>query len=396
MHELRLGELAHFKAIPHTPYYGTADATLLYLIVLHTAWMATGDTGLLERHLATAEKCLSWIDKYGDRDGDGFQEYATRSAEGYENQGWKDAGEALVNSDGSLVKGPKALCELQGFVYDAWQRMAAIFDHLAKPEWADALTRKAKDLYDRFNEAFWDEDVGFYAFALDGDKRRVMSVASNPGLCLWSGIVPPVRARRVASRLLQPDMRSGWGIRTLSATHPAFNPFSYQNGSIWPHDNGFIALGFRRYGFADEAADLIREVSGAGSFFDRHQMPELYAGVQRNATNFPVQYLGANVPQAWAAGSAFSFLQAIIGFQPEAPHDKLFLDPCLPDWLPDLVVKDLRMGQRQFDLRFWRDGGTSRWEVTKGDASKVTQRDFASGPFLSGHKVAVSHLAAVD
>jgi glycogen debranching enzyme len=226
MHELRLGELAHFKAIPHTPYYGTADATLLYLIVLHTAWMATGDVDLLERHLPIAEKCLSWIDKYSDRDGDGFQEYATRSTEGYENQGWKDAGEALVNSDGSLVKGPKALCELQGYVCDAWQRMAAIFDHLAKPERADELRRKAKSLFAHFNKAFWDEEAGFYAFALDGDKKKVMSVASNPGLCLWSGIVPPERARRVVSRLLQADMRSGWGIRTLSAAHPAFNPFS--------------------------------------------------------------------------------------------------------------------------------------------------------------------------
>jgi glycogen debranching enzyme len=358
--------------------------------------MATGDVDLLERHLATAEKCLSWIDKYGDRDGDGFQEYATRSTDGYENQGWKDAGEALVNRDGSLVKGPKALCELQGYVYDAWQRMAAIFDHLGKSERADALRRKAKDLFARFNEAFWDEEAGFYAFALDGDKNKVMSVASNPGLCLWSGIVPADRARRVVSRLLQPDMRSGWGIRTLSAAHLSFNPFSYQNGSVWPHDNGFIALGLRRYGFADDAGDLIREVSGAGSFFDRHQMPELYAGVQRSATNFPVQYLGANVPQAWAAGAAFAFLQAILGFQPDAPRDRLYLDPRLPDWLPDLVVKDLRVGQRQYDLRFWREGAASRWEVMKGEASTAVQRDFASGPLLAGCKDDISPLVAVD
>ena len=222
-----------------------------------------------------------------------------------------------------------------------------------------------------------------------------MSVASNPGLCLWSGIVPPERARRIVARLLQSDMRSGWGIRTLSAAHPAFNPFSYQTGSVWPHDNGFIALGFRRYGFTEEAADLIREVSGAGGFFDRHQMPELYAGVQRNATNFPVQYLGANVPQAWAAGSAFAFLQAILGFQPDAPHDRLYLDPCLPNWLPDLVVKDLRVGQRQYDVRFWREGTASRWEVTKGDASTVAQRDFATGPRLSVKDVA-RRLVSVD
>ncbi len=396
MHELRRGELAHFKAIPHTPYYGTADATPLYLIVLHTAWMATGDANLLERHLTTAEKCLTWIDEYGDRDGDGFQEYATRSAEGYENQGWKDAGEAVVNSDGSLVKGPKALCELQGYVYDAWLRMAAIFDHLGKSDRADDLRRKASRLFDHFNEAFWDEEAGFYALALDGDKKKVMSIASNPGHCLWSGIVPPERAGRVVSRLMERDMRSGWGIRTLSAAHPAFNPFSYQNGSVWPHDNSFIALGFRRYGFADEAADLIREVTGAGSFVDRHQMPELYAGVQRSPTNFPVQYLGANVPQAWAAGSAFAFLQAILGFQPDAPRDRFYLDPRLPNWLPDLVVKDLQVGQRRFDLRFWREGTASRWEVTKGEASKAAQRQFASGRLLSGYKDDVDRLAVVD
>ncbi|HEX5509974.1 MAG TPA: glycogen debranching N-terminal domain-containing protein, partial [Pseudolabrys sp.] len=309
MHELRLGELAHFKLVPHTPYYGTADATMLYLIVLHTAWRSTGDRSLLDRHLPTAERCLEWIDKYGDRDGDGFQEYATRSSAGYENQGWKDSGDAVMNEDGSLVKGPKALCELQGYVYDAWLRMAEIFDELGKADSAHALRAKATTLFNRFNEAFWDEDSGFYAYALDGDKKKVLTVASNPGHCLWSGIVPENRAGRVVKRLMAPDMWSGWGIRTLSSDHPTYNPYSYQNGSVWPHDNGFIALGFRRYGFAAEAARVARDVSGAGSYFMQHQMPELYAGLQHNLTNFPVQYLGANVPQAWAAGSTFVFLK---------------------------------------------------------------------------------------
>jgi glycogen debranching enzyme len=386
MHELRLGELAHFKLVPHTPYYGTADATILYLIVLHAAWMSTGDANLLERHLPTAEKCLTWIDRYGDRDGDGFQEYGTRSPMGYQNQGWKDAAEAVVDFEGSLVKGPKALCELQGYVYDAWLRMADIFQHLGKADRADELRRRAAALLLRFNEAFWDEAAGFYAFALDGDKKKVMSVASNPGHCLWSGIVPTERAARVVARLMAPDMRSGWGIRTLSANHPAFNPYSYQNGSVWPHDNGLITLGFRRYGFADEASLLAREVSGAGGFFDRHQMPELYAGIQRSSTNFPVQFLGANVPQAWAAGSAFAFLQAILGFQPDAPHDKLYVDPSLPDWLQDITVMDLRVGQRIYDLRFWRDGKGSRWEVLKGDATRVAQRDFATCTLLWGQR----------
>lgn len=184
LHELRYGELAHFKLIPHTPYYGTADATPLYLMTLHAAWRATGDKGLLERHLATAEGCLAWIDNYGDRDGDGLQEYQTRSSAGYENMGWKDSGDAVMYPDGSLVKGPKALCELQGYVYNAWLRMAEAFDALGKPERARELRAKAAALFERFNEAFWDEDLGFYAYALDGDKKRVLTVASNAGHCL--------------------------------------------------------------------------------------------------------------------------------------------------------------------------------------------------------------------
>lgn len=378
MHEMRLGELAHFKLIPHFPYYGTADATILYLIVLHVAWLATGDASLIKRHLPTAENCLEWIDKYGDRDGDGFQEYATRSSAGYENQGWKDSGDAIVNADGSSVKGPKALCELQGYVYDAWRRMAEIYDFLGRAETADALRSKADALFRHFNEAFWDEEAGFYACALDGDKKKVMSIASNCGHCLWSGIVPADRAERVVGRLLMRDMCSGWGIRTLSAQNPAYNPYSYQNGSVWPHDNALIALGFRRYGFAKEAAQVAREVSGAGHFFEFHQMPELYSGVERTDTNFPVQYPGANVPQAWAAGSAFTFLHAILGIQADAPHGKLYVDPALPDWLPDIDVMDIRIGETPFDLRFWREEGLTRWEVLAGDPRSVAWRSFAT------------------
>ena len=233
LHEIRYGELAHFKLIPHTPYYGTADATPLYLITLNAAWRATGDRALLERHLETAEGCLSWIDDYGDRDGDGFQEYQTRSPVGYENMGWKDSGDSVVYPDGSLVKGPKALCELQGYVYDAWLRMSEVFDELGKPGRARELRTKAAALFKRFNEDFWDEELGFYAFALDGEKKKVLTVASNPGHCLSSGIVPPDRAAKVVKRLMAPDMWSGWGIRTLSALHPAFNPYNDQTGSVW-------------------------------------------------------------------------------------------------------------------------------------------------------------------
>lgn len=378
LHEMRFGELAHFKLVPHTPYYGTADATPLYPIVLHSAWRWTGDRSLLEQHLATAERCLEWIDGYGDRDGDGFQEYQTRSPVGYENQGWKDAGDSVVYPDGSLVKGPKALCELQGYVYDAWLRMADIYAVLDRPDRARELRAKAEDLFVRFNEAFWSDELGFYAFGLDGDKKQIRTVSSNPGHCLASGIVPKERAGRVVSRLLEPDMWSGWGVRTLSALNPAFNPNSYQNGSVWPHDNAIIALGFKRYGYAEEAARIARDISAAASYFTYHRLPELYAGTQRNEAGFPVQYLGANVPQAWAAGSVFHLVDAILGFQPDAANRKLYVDPTLPRWLPDLTLSDLRLGDQVFDLRFRLDrDATTRFEVLKGDPHSIERRSMS-------------------
>ena len=373
LHELRRGELAHFRLVPHTPYYGTADATLLYPIVLHTAWKWTGDRALLERHLPNAEACLRWIDECGDRDGDGFQEYQTRSPQGYENMGWKDAGDAVLYPDGSPVKGPKALCELQGYVFDAWTRMAEVFDALGQPDRAAALRAKAQALADRFDAAFWDDGFGGFVYALDGDKRKVLTSVSNVGHCLWSGIVKPARAQAVVERLLAPDMFSGWGIRTLSAAHPAFNPFSYQNGSVWPHDNGLIALGMKRYGFAAEAARVARAVSGAAAFFAIHQVPELYAGLPREVASFPVQCLGANVPQAWAAGSAFSFLTALLGLEPDAPNGVLRLDPMLPHWLPDVTLRDLRLGDERFDLRIHRHGEQSVVEVLNGNPAAIVR-----------------------
>src|SRR5579863_6620774 len=376
MHELRYGELAHFKLIPHTPYYGTADATPLYLITLHAAWRATGDHSLLERYLEIAEGCLAWIDDWGDRDGDGFQEYQTRSPVGYENMSWKDAGDSMTYTDGTPVKGPKALCELQGYVYDAWLCMAEIYDELGKAERAAALRAKAAELFKRFNEAFWDEASGYYAYMLDGEKRKVLSVASNPGHLLWSGIVPPDRAARVVARMMAPDMNSGWGIRTLSALHPAFNPYSYQNGSVWPHDNSLIALGFKRYGFTDEVGQIARDISRAAGHFLLNQLPELYSGVQRGESDFPVQYLGANVPQAWAAGSVFALMQAILGITLDAPRGKIYVDPVLPHWLPDITLFDLRLGRAHFDIRFWRDDDTTRFEVLRGNHRHVEQRPF--------------------
>ncbi len=366
-HEIRFGELAHFKRVPHTPYYGTADATPLYLILLHEAWKWLGDDTLLSEYRDVAERCLEWIDRYGDLDGDGFQEYRTRSPQGYKNMGWKDAGDAIVYPDGSQVKQPKALCELQGYVFDAWMRMAEVFAHLGEEGRAAALRQKAAHLQIRFEEQFWCEDIGFYAFALDPDKNPVKTIASNAGHCLWSGIARPDHAARVVERLFEPDMWSGWGIRTLSTRNAAYNPISYQRGSVWPHDNGIIAMGFKRYGFHEQAACVARDISEAAGYFESYRLPELYAGLERRAGAFPVQYRGANVPQAWAAGSVFHLLQAILGLQADAPSDRLYVDPRLPPWLPDVTLRDVAVGPASLDLRFWREGERTRWEVARND-----------------------------
>jgi glycogen debranching enzyme len=250
-------------------------------------------------------------------------------------------------------------------------RTAEVFEAIGDRARAQELRGKAAALYRRFNEAFWDDQTGFYALALDGDKKPVMTVASNPGHCLWSGIVPRERAARVVDRLMQPDMWCGWGVRTLSSRHPAFNPFSYQNGSVWPHDNGLIALGMKRYGFAAQAGEVARAICAAASFFMSNRLPELFAGIDRGDVSFPLRYLGANVPQAWATGTVFALIEALIGFKPDAPHGRLEVDPDLPEWLPDLELCDLRLGDRRIDLRFYREGQATRFEVTKGDPRNV-------------------------
>jgi glycogen debranching enzyme len=363
LHEIRVGELAERKLIPHTPYYGTADATALYLITLHEAWKWLGDDRLFREHEDVAKRCLEWIDHYGDLDGDGLQEYQTRSPQGYENMGWKDAEDSVMYPDGTPVKGPKALCELQGYTFDAWVRMAELFDHFNQPDAASNLRRKAAELQRKFEELFWCEETGFYAYGLDGEKKKVRTIVSNPGHLLWSGIVRRERARRVIARLFEPDMWSGWGIRTLSEKCPAFNPFSYQNGSVWPHDNGIIAMGCRRYGFLEEAAKIARDISEAASYFVFYRLPELYAGTARQPGAYPVQYLGANVPQAWAAGSVFHLLRAILGLDADAHNNVLLIDPVLPHWLPDITLHNLRVGNGTATLRFWRDKDETRYDV---------------------------------
>jgi glycogen debranching enzyme len=378
LHELRVGELARFGQIPHTPYYGTADATLLYPILLHEAYMWTGDRSALTSYLPTAERCLQWMDEYGDRDGDGFQEYRTRSSRGIKHQGWKDSGDGVVYGDGRPVEPPVALCELQGYVYDAKQKMAELYEAVDDPGRAVRLRQEAQALAERFNEVFWLEDEGTYAFGLDARKQRITSIVSNAGHCLWSGIVPPSRAERVVSRLLADDMWSGWGIRTLSAAHPAFNPFAYQRGAVWPHDNALIAAGCKRYGRADAAAKIARVILETARMFQGGRLPELFSGHQRRSLGFPVQYLGANVPQAWASGSLFLLFQVLLGLEPDAAHNQLYLAPALPAWLDWVEVENLSVGQARLSLRCWREGPRTCFEARRIEGPlTVVSRDQA-------------------
>ena len=377
MHEIRFGELAHFHKAPFTPFYGTADATILYLIVLSEAYRWTGDVELLKECREVAEKCLDWIDSYGDLDGDGFQEYKSFSSYHYENIGWKDAGDAVVYADGSQVKQPKGLCELQGYVYDAKMRMAEVFQVLGDEVRAQALLQQAESLKRAFNEKFWMEDEGCIAYGLDPDKKQITSIASNAGQCLWSGIVDQDKAERTAKRLLQEDMWSGWGIRTLSSNNAAYDPFSYQRGSIWSQDNGIIADGFKRYGLANEANSVIRAIFDATERFDAYRPPELFAGVQRDGDfDFPILYpAGANIPQAWATGSIFHMIRTILGLRADAPHKRLYVRPTLPDWLPDVELHHLRVGPCSLSLRFWREGDASRWEISEMQADTGTAQE---------------------
>ncbi len=366
MHEIRFGELAHFGDVPFTPYYGTADATILYLIVLSETYRWTGDIGLLKEYRQVAEGCLHWIDHYGDLDGDGFQEYKTFSSQGYNNLSWKDATNAVVYADGSQVKQPKALVELQGYVYDAKIRMAEVFQALDDQTRAQALLREAETLKRNFNQEFWMEDEGCFAFGLDPEKRQITSIASNAGQCLWGGIADQGKAERTGKRLLQEDMWSGWGIRTLSSKNPAYNPLEYQLGSVWPQDNGIIAAGLKRYGMTQEANQVIGGILDATNRFDYHRPPEVFAGIPRSGdVDFPVLYpAGANVPQAWATGSIFHMLRTMLGLRADAPRQRLYVNPTLPDWLPEIEVQRLRVGRCSVALHFWREGDVSRWEAT--------------------------------
>ena len=351
IHELRRGKAARawFER-----YYGTVDATPLYLILLSEVWRWTDEAGLVEDLQECALKALRWIDEFGDRDGDGFVEYERRTPRGLANQSWKDSGDSQRFADGRLAETPIAPCEVQGYVYDAKRRTA----ELARAVWrdrelAERLDREADELRRRFDEAFWiDRRGGYYALALDADKQPVDSLCSNMGHLLWSGIVPTERVDAVVDQLLGEPLWSGWGVRTMSTEDSAYNPLAYHDGSVWPHDNSLIVAGLARYGRWPEAQQIARRIFEAAAHFG-YQLPEVFAGLRRADTPFPIPYPTAARPQAWAAGAPILLLQQLLGLQPDPKlHSLTSVAPAeLPLWLGSIRLTGVRAFEGQWEVR---------------------------------------------
>ncbi|HEX2635595.1 MAG TPA: glycogen debranching N-terminal domain-containing protein [Gemmatimonadales bacterium] len=374
LHELRRGEMARAGEIPHIPYYGSIDATPLWLVLLHETWRWTGDAVLVRDLLPHAERALEWIDRFGDMDGDGFVEYASTSEKGLRNQGWKDSGDGVPFPDGRLPEPPIALVEVQGYVHDAKVRMAELYRSVGQTERAAALRKEAATLRDRIRASFWLEELDTFALALDGQKRPVPTATTNAAHLLWSRVPTPAQARRVAARMLQPDFFSGWGIRTLSAVHPVFNPMSYHNGSVWPHDNALVVLGMALHGHARAALPVVRALYEAGAHAEFQRLPELFCGVTRGSGSHPVGYPVSCSPQAWASGALFMLLQALLGIYPEAPARVLHVrDPVLPDFLNELTVTGLTVGRSRVALQFRRHGSRTLANLlgVEGDGLQV-------------------------
>ena len=357
LHELRVGELAGAGLVPHTPYYGTVDATPLFVLRAADYYAWTGDLETLRSLRPALDRALAWIDEYGDRDGDGFVEYQRRSSGGLRNQGWKDSENAIVHADGALAEGPIALVEVQGYVYAAKRAIAEVYSALGSPETAQRLREQAQTLRRAFNDSFWNGQEGTYALALDGAKCQVASVTSNPGHCLYCGIVDDERAGAVAERLLASDMFCGWGVRTLSSDCPSYNPMSYHNGSVWPHDNAILAAGLKRYGHHDAAVRIATCLFEVAAAAQDSRLPELYCGFDRSERSAAVAYPVACIPQAWAAASPYLLLQALLGISAHAPARALTIErPLLPDWLGQIRLQGLRVGDANVTLDFRRDG----------------------------------------
>jgi glycogen debranching enzyme len=361
LHERRVGELAGADEVPQTPYYGSIDATPLWLVLLSYAYTWTGDLQAVRALWPNALKALEWIDRYGDRDGDGYVEYVKRSPRGLDNQGWKDSWNGVVHADGTLAKPPIALVEVQGYVYQAKSRVARLARDLGDQDLARRLEREAAELKERFNRDFWMESEGYYALALDANKQQVATITSNPGHGLWSGIIDQAKAARVVRRLLSPGLSSGWGIRTLASKQGPYDPLGYHTGTVWPHDNALIAHGMRLYGFDQESMRVIDQLIMAGAHFPMARFPELYCGFSREDVPLPVEYPVACRPQAWASGAPLLMLRSYAGMTADAPDGKLYIvRPQLPVWLDGFEIVGMRVGQARVDLTFsMRDGVTA-------------------------------------
>ena len=371
LHEIRRGELARAGEVPHTPYYGSIDSTPLF-VILYTEYLTwTDDRATGEELLPAAEAALRWISEYGDKDGDGFVEYQRKGPRGLENQGWKDSRDGVPYPDGTPAKPPIALVEVQGYCVDALRRMARVYRHLGRRDDAARCSRKAIELARRIDEAFWDERTGTYALALDADKKQVRTIASNMGHLLWSRAIPEPKARRVARALLSPEGFNGWGIRTLSRGQKPYNPLSYHNGTIWPHDNSIIAMGLSHYGMQRNALQILTGAYAAARTFRHYRLPELFCGMERRGDDEPVNYPVSCSPQAWASGALFMLLRACLGIYPDAPRRALrIVNPQLPEFLDELTLRGLRVGASRVSLRFTRtgDGCFAAVTETKGDS----------------------------
>jgi glycogen debranching enzyme len=356
IHEARLGPLSILDKIPHGRYYGSTTSTPLYLIVVSELFHWTGDTQILEEHLPHMNRALDWIDQYGDLDGDGFYEYETRSKQGTKNQGWKDSGDAIIYGDGRQAEPPIATCEEQAWVYEAKVRSAIMFMALKDFKRADQLIHEAHVLKEQFNKAFWMPDENFIALGLDPEKRQINSITSNPGHCLAAGIVDEDKAGPVIGRMLSEDLFSGWGVRTLSNENPSFDPYSYHLGTVWPVENGTFCLAFVRYGFPEHANMLAKAVFETSQHFEFGRLPEALSGHQRDERHpLPSIYPQSNMPQAWSCSAVPMMIQSMLGLYPFAPLNLLLLDPNLPEWLPEVTLSHLRVGNATLSLHFWRD-----------------------------------------
>jgi len=356
LHETRGGEMSTLGEVPFAQYYGTIDATPLFVVLAGAYYQHTGDRAFIESIWPNIEAALDWIDNYGDKDGDGFFEYASQNEKGLSQQGWKDSDDSIFHADGRAATGAIALCEVQAYVYDAWRCAAKLYVMLNINDKAEALEEKASALKKRFNHTFWCDELGTYALALDGDKHPCRIRSSNAGHTLFSGIATRRHARRIVETLLNDAGYSGWGVRTIATTENRYNPMSYHNGAVWPHDNAMIALGFARYGYREEAATILTGLFEASLFLDLRRMPELFCGFLKRKGEGPTLYPLACAPQAWSSTVVFALLQACLGIETSnTPQPQIiFCKPWLPPWLDSLEIKKLTVGNASIDVYLQR------------------------------------------